>query len=106
MHSSMCVSLFLFSFFKNSKLPKLIHVYISILSQITPNTTLVITGNDRVNISLTWTSPDNNLNEITICGHLGSDIEAELRQLPLIVGKSHCEMEAMAFKVTINMFHS
>lgn len=76
-------------------------MYVSILSQITPNKTLVITGNDRVNISLTWTSPDNNLNEITICGHLGSDIEAELRQLPLIVGKSHCEMEAMAFKVTI-----
>lgn len=71
--------------------------------QIKPD---VITGNDRVNISLTWTSPDNNLNEITICGHLGSDIEAELRELPLIVGKSHCEMEAMAFKVTINMFHS
>lgn len=102
MHSSMCVSLFLFSFFKNSKLPK----HMCILSQITPNKTYVITGNDRVNISLTWTSPDNNLNEITICGHLGSDIEAELRQLPLIVGKSHCEMEAMAFKVTINMFHS
>lgn len=105
MHSSMCVSLFLFSFFKNSKLPKYMCIYPSSVRslQIKPD---VITGNDRVNISLTWTSSDNNLNEITICGHLGSDIEAELRQLPLIVGKSHCEMEAMAFKVTINMFHS
>lgn len=102
MHFSMWVSFF---FFKSSKLPKYI-VIISIYSLITPNKTHVITGSDRVNISLTWTFPDNNLNEITICGHLWSDIEAELRQLPLIVGTSRCEMEATAFKVTINMFHS